>query len=98
MTVRFIGMAPIAFVVNRQADEDRLVRDVAMSPTSSRLQEVVVNARRRGGGNDRPKGRAVSKQALEQAQTILTPEQWAKVPERIKAPGGARRGRGNGGP
>jgi Carboxypeptidase regulatory-like domain/LTXXQ motif family protein len=54
VTVRFIGMAPIAFVVNRQADEDRLVRDVAMSPTSSRLQEVVVNARRRGGGNDRP--------------------------------------------
>ena len=44
------------------------------------------------------KGRAVSKQVLEQAQRILTPEQWAKVPERIKAPGGARRGRANGGP
>ncbi|HLB08304.1 MAG TPA: carboxypeptidase-like regulatory domain-containing protein, partial [Gemmatimonadaceae bacterium] len=25
VTVRLIGMAPIAFVVNRQADEDRLV-------------------------------------------------------------------------
>jgi len=44
------------------------------------------------------RGHAVSKQVLEQAQTILTPEQWAKVPERIKTPGGARRGRGNGGP
>lgn len=54
VTVRLLGMAPIAFVVNRQADEDRLVRDVSLSPTSSRLQEVVVNARRRGSGNDRP--------------------------------------------
>ena len=45
---------PLTFVVSRQADEDRLQRDVAMSPTSSRLQEVVVSARRRGGGNDRP--------------------------------------------
>jgi Carboxypeptidase regulatory-like domain len=54
VTVRLIGMAPLAFVVSRQADEDRLVRDVSLSPTSSRLQEVVVNARRRGNGNDRP--------------------------------------------
>ena len=54
VTVRLIGMAPISFVVNRQADEDRLVRDVSLSPTSSRLQEVVVSARRRGNGNDRP--------------------------------------------
>ncbi|MEO8878844.1 MAG: carboxypeptidase-like regulatory domain-containing protein [Gemmatimonadaceae bacterium] len=47
VTVRCIGMAPLAFVVNRQADEDRLVRDVALSPTSARLQEVTVSARRR---------------------------------------------------
>ena len=33
-----------------------------------------------------------------EAQAILTPEQWAKVPERIKAPGSGRRGRGDGGP
>jgi hypothetical protein len=33
---------------------------------------------------------------LQQAQAILTPEQWAKVPERIKSPGGGRRGFGNG--
>ena len=47
VTVRLIGMAPIAFVVNRQADEDRLVRDVQLSPTSAKLQEVTVTARRR---------------------------------------------------
>ncbi|MEO8878843.1 MAG: hypothetical protein ABI446_00435 [Gemmatimonadaceae bacterium] len=41
------------------------------------------------------KGRAVSKQVLEEAQRILTPEQWAKVPERIRAPGASHRGRGN---
>jgi len=44
------------------------------------------------------KGRAMSKQVLDKAQAILTPEQWAKVPERIKTPGSGRRGRGNGGP
>jgi len=47
VTVRFLGMAPISFVLSRQADEDRLVRDVALSPTTSRLQEVTVTARRR---------------------------------------------------
>lgn len=33
------------------------------------------------------KGRAASRQVLEEAQKILTPEQWAKVPKRIRAPG-----------
>ena len=47
VTVRFLGMAPITFVDTRQSDEDRLVRDVALSPTSARLQEVTVVARRR---------------------------------------------------
>ncbi|HEY2896783.1 MAG TPA: carboxypeptidase-like regulatory domain-containing protein, partial [Gemmatimonadaceae bacterium] len=45
VTIRFLGMAPITFVDTRQADEDRLVRDVALSPTSARLQEVTVVAR-----------------------------------------------------
>jgi LTXXQ motif family protein len=40
------------------------------------------------------KGRATSREILQQAQAILTPAQWAKVPERIRAPGGARRGGG----
>lgn len=42
------------------------------------------------------KGRAISREVLQQAQSILTPEQWAKVPERIRAPGAGRRGFGNG--
>jgi hypothetical protein len=43
------------------------------------------------------KGRAMSKQVLDEAHALLTAEQWAKVPERIKTPG-ARRGQGRGGP
>jgi len=42
----------------------------------------------------RPKlaqGRDQSRKALEQARTVLTPEQWAKVPETIRSPGGHRR-------
>jgi len=64
VTVRYLGMAPFAFVVARQADEDRLVRDVALSPTTARLQEVTVTSRRRGGAGDRPTpgatGRSIS--------------------------------------
>ena len=44
------------------------------------------------------KGRAISRQVLQQAQSILTPEQWAKVPERIRSPGAGRRGFGGNGP
>ena len=44
------------------------------------------------------KGRAMSRTVLELAHAILTPEQWAKVPERIKTLGGGGRGRGEGGP
>jgi hypothetical protein len=44
------------------------------------------------------KGRAMSRRILEEAHALLTPEQWAKVPDRIKAPGGARRGQGRVGP
>src|SRR3569623_1166098 len=63
VTVRFLGMAPITFVDTRQADEDRLVRDVALSPTSTRLQEVPVVARRRTPRERAPPGttgRAIS--------------------------------------
>jgi len=42
------------------------------------------------------KGRAMSREVLEEAHAILTPEQWAKVPERIRTPGGGRRGFGDG--
>jgi hypothetical protein len=47
-------------------------------------------------------GRKLASQAIADAKAILTPEQWAKVPESIKTPG-LRRGdgegpRGRGGP
>ncbi|HEX2189680.1 MAG TPA: hypothetical protein VHG51_12315, partial [Longimicrobiaceae bacterium] len=39
--------------------------------------------------------RAASRQAMQEAQKVLTPEQWQKVPERLRDPG---RGSGRGGP
>lgn len=57
VTVRFIGMAPSVVQVSRQADEDRLVSDIQMSPTAQRLATVTVNARRTNGrGNQRTPG------------------------------------------
>ncbi len=41
-------------------------------------------------------GRKLATQAINDAKAILTPEQWAKVPDRIKSPG-LRRGDGEGG-
>ncbi|HEY1951203.1 MAG TPA: carboxypeptidase regulatory-like domain-containing protein [Gemmatimonadaceae bacterium] len=41
-------------------------------------------------------GRKLATQAINDAKAILTPEQWAKVPESIKTPG-QRRGDGEGG-
>jgi len=54
VTIRFVGMGESRFVISRQADEDRLVHDVDMSPSEQRLQEVTVVARNRGGNRDRP--------------------------------------------
>ncbi|HEU4641826.1 MAG TPA: carboxypeptidase regulatory-like domain-containing protein [Gemmatimonadaceae bacterium] len=52
VTVRYLGMSPATFVVARQADEDRLVRDVRMSPTAFTLEAVTVRARRRRAPQD----------------------------------------------
>ena len=41
-------------------------------------------------------GRKLATQAINDAKAILTPEQWARVPDRIKTPG-LRRGDGEGG-
>lgn len=55
MSIRHVGMAPASFPLARQADEDRLVADVQMTPTAARLQTVVVRARRGPrGAPDRP--------------------------------------------
>lgn len=54
LTVRIVGMAPQQLLVARQADEDRLVRDVSMSPTVQRLQTVTVRGRAPRAGFERP--------------------------------------------
>jgi hypothetical protein len=41
-------------------------------------------------------GRKLATQAINDAKAVLTPAQWAKVPESIKTPG-LRRGGGEGG-
>jgi hypothetical protein len=41
-------------------------------------------------------GRKLATQAINEAKAVLTPAQWAKVPESIKTPG-LRRGGGEGG-
>ena len=57
VTARFIGMAPSVVQVSRQADEDRLVSDIHMSPSAQRLATVTVNGRRNTGrGNQRTPG------------------------------------------
>jgi len=53
VTVRALGEAEQRFVLARQADEDRLTRNVIMSPTAVVLEQVTVRARQRGGGRDR---------------------------------------------
>ena len=55
VTIHEIGLAPAAFTLARQADEDRLVADVVMTPTAARLATVVVRGRRGPpGGRERP--------------------------------------------
>ncbi|HEX6534347.1 MAG TPA: hypothetical protein VF041_07110, partial [Gemmatimonadaceae bacterium] len=55
VVVRYLGMAPQTAIVARQADEDRLVRDVRLAPTAYQLDAVTVRARRpRGGRGERP--------------------------------------------
>ena len=83
--------------------DSQVVRLTALRDSTAAIYSVVADSIRatvtKAGPNADParlfatmrpqltKGRAMSKQVLEQAQTILTPEQWAKVPDRIKAPG-----------
>ncbi|MGH7560269.1 MAG: carboxypeptidase regulatory-like domain-containing protein [Gemmatimonadales bacterium] len=56
LLVRAIGMAPQILNVMRHDDEDRLVTDVKVSPTPTRLADINVQARRAPppGGQDAP--------------------------------------------
>ncbi len=54
LTVRMIGLTPVQRAINRQADEDRIVANVKMGTTPVQLQELRVQARRPGNGNQAP--------------------------------------------
>ncbi len=49
LSVRYLGMAPAQLMVQRQADEDRLITDIHMSNTVTTLAPVTVQARRNAG-------------------------------------------------
>ncbi|HVZ49738.1 MAG TPA: carboxypeptidase regulatory-like domain-containing protein [Gemmatimonadaceae bacterium] len=52
IVVKVIGMAPATTTVVRQADEDRLVADVQLSPITQRLNAVTVQATPNPNGSD----------------------------------------------
>lgn len=74
LTVRSIGMQPFQGVIQRFADEDRIVTNVRMSSVPTRLSEVVVQGRRPPpmGGQDLPTPGSVER--------VLTPDQLARLP------------------
>jgi len=72
MTVRYIGFAATTFTLARQADEDRLVADVRLSPVATELGPVVVRSTAPSGANDRPGPGSVER--------TLTGEQLQRLP------------------
>ena len=46
LTVHYLGMAPARMLVQRRADEDRLVADFALTPTAIQLSAVTIEAQR----------------------------------------------------
>ena len=52
LRVRAIGLAPATLNLNRLSDEDRLVADFRLSPTTTSLGAVVVNARQTPRSNE----------------------------------------------
>src|SRR5690242_2448077 len=72
MTVRYIGFAATTFTLARQADEDRLVADVRLSPVATELGPVVVRSTAPSGANERPGPGSVER--------TLTGEQLQRLP------------------
>jgi hypothetical protein len=71
VTVKYLGMAPVTITMARQGDEDQLVAEVEMSPTATRLQEVVV----RGNRGDPRRG-----QDAGTMERTLNPDQLSRLP------------------
>ncbi|HKO15375.1 MAG TPA: TonB-dependent receptor [Gemmatimonadaceae bacterium] len=72
MSIRYIGFAQASFLLARQADEDRLVADVTLSPVAAQLGPVVVRATTPGAGADRP--------GPGSTERVLTGEQLERLP------------------
>ena len=72
MTVRSIGYGPATFTLARQADEDRLVADVRLSPVATQLGPVVVRSTVPTGQGERPGPGSVER--------TLTGEQLQRLP------------------
>ena len=72
VTVRTLGFSPQMSLVTRQADEDRLVHDFALSTVASTLEAVVVTARNPPRPGDRPEPG--------NTERLLTGEALARLP------------------
>ncbi|MFL5613442.1 MAG: carboxypeptidase regulatory-like domain-containing protein [Gemmatimonadaceae bacterium] len=72
VAIRYLGFAPAAFTLARQADEDRLVADVKLDPVAAQLGPVVVRSSAPTGQGDRPGPGSVER--------TLTGEQLTRLP------------------
>ena len=73
LRVRAIGLAPATVNLNRLSDEDRLVADFRLSPTTTSLGAVVVNARQTPRSNDNQPTPGSTERALSGEQLMRLP-------------------------
>lgn len=73
ITIRAIGMLPVQRVIARQVDEDRLVFNVRLSSTPTRLDPIVVSTRRAPPLD-------VERPTAGTTERALTPDQVARLP------------------
>lgn len=104
---QIIGMRESLQLTQHEVDQLTLISD-SLAATTKALGDSIRTLVAKSGSTDprsifstlRPyitKGRLAMTDALTRAQTILTPEQWAKVPDSVKKPRGfAGFGGGNG--
>jgi hypothetical protein len=72
VTARMLGLSPQSAIIARQADEDRLVHDFALSTAPATLEAVTVNARQTPPRGDRPEPGSTER--------VLTGEQLQRLP------------------
>ncbi|HEY8176315.1 MAG TPA: carboxypeptidase regulatory-like domain-containing protein [Gemmatimonadaceae bacterium] len=72
VTARMLGLSPQSATIARQADEDRLVRDFALSTAPATLEAVTINARQTPARGERPEPGSTER--------VLTGEQLQRLP------------------